>query len=873
MAVDIGPKIGIEGEREFRQQIQQTNQALKTLAAEEKAVTSAFQGEADAEKKASAQKEVLNKQISAQKDKLALLEKGLRDSTQKFGEADERTLKWQEAVHNATAKLNNMEGQLRDVDKEVDETGDSMEEAGEKTKGWADVMKGQLLADAIKGGLSKLADMAKSAASAMWDASKAGAAYGDEILTLQSTTGLNTDTLQEYKYMADLVDVSLDTVAGSLSKLTRSMSSAKGGTGEAAEAFKELGVAITDENGNLRKNEDVFNDLLTALGKIDNETERDAKAMTIFGKSAKELNPLIEAGADRLNELRKEAHDTGYVLSGSALNALSKQQDAMDRLGKKTEALKNRFVSGLAPGIAKAADKMAETFDNPYVKRGMDNLSATLGNIVDEAANLVSDILPGIIQFFSSDPKIRLMSEAELELINRTEDAAKAQQELIDTYNSNAGANIAERERVEALWKELQKLVTEDGYVKAGNEERADFILTELNEALGTEYTMNGNLIEQYGQMKTSLEDLIKMRSAEAQLETFRERYDQATANKDQFVEDAGAYIQLIEDAQAEVDRLAGKVAELDEAWRKANPGGVQVTAYGNRYSRDATTVTDREYRDALEKLRILTDEYSDAEKAAAKAYSDIERYEKSRAAYLAGNYELALYYLENETGATLQYYNNKKELNQKDREELQALIDRKKEALKQYQKFLEEGYEGVSEEGLQEIEEFIANAQKILDGQKVAGLFIDGLINGLNARRQDVYNASRNVALSVTKAVKQTLDIQSPSRVGDWIGQMWDEGLIRGMERKEEELAATASSLADTITDATTPDATVSGYGNSLTASGAGSYASSSYTTNMGGIAVYVNGAGAVNEDELAKRIAVQLTDELTRAQRGGRR
>ncbi|MEE1109163.1 MAG: hypothetical protein UH229_03720, partial [Lachnospiraceae bacterium] len=47
MAVDIGPKIGIEGEREFRQQIAQTNQALKTLAAEGKAVSSAFYEEAD----------------------------------------------------------------------------------------------------------------------------------------------------------------------------------------------------------------------------------------------------------------------------------------------------------------------------------------------------------------------------------------------------------------------------------------------------------------------------------------------------------------------------------------------------------------------------------------------------------------------------------------------------------------------------------------------------------------------------------------------------------------------------------------------------------------------------------------------------------
>ena len=250
-----------------------------------------------------------------------------------------------------------------------------------------------------------------------------------------------------------------------------------------------------------------------------------------------------------------------------------------------------------------------------------------------------------------------------------------------------------------------------------------------------------------------------------------------------------------------------------------------------------------------------------------------MELWDRAQAAIANGNYNEAVRLLADEMGVTLEYYKQKKELNEKDKQDLRDKISEAEDIVAGYKRSLEDGLVGFSAEGLKEWENYVVELKQILDGKNVAELFVQGLINGLNARRQDVYNASRNVALSVTKAVKQTLDIQSPSRVGDWIGQMWDEGLIRGMERKEAELAATASSLADTITDATTPDATVSGYGNALTASGAGSYASSSYTTNMGGITVMVNGAGAVNEAELARQIAVQLTDELQRAQRGGRR
>lgn len=116
MAVDIGPKIGIDGEKEFRQQLTNINQQIRTLGSEMKAVTSAFDAGDKSEEALAAQTDVLNRQIDAQRQKLQQLQKGLDAAADKYGEADTKTLRWAQAVQDATADLNRMESQLRDMD-------------------------------------------------------------------------------------------------------------------------------------------------------------------------------------------------------------------------------------------------------------------------------------------------------------------------------------------------------------------------------------------------------------------------------------------------------------------------------------------------------------------------------------------------------------------------------------------------------------------------------------------------------------------------------------------------------------------------------------------------------------------------------------
>ncbi|MDF2609044.1 MAG: hypothetical protein K0R92_518 [Lachnospiraceae bacterium] len=178
----------------------------------------------------------------------------------------------------------------------------------------------------------------------------------DEVLTLSSVTGIATDELQKMQYASKFLDVEVNTMTGSITKLTRSMDDARKGSKEQEEAFKTLRIRFKETNGELRDANTVFYETIDALSKVTNETERDALAMTLMGKSAKDLNPLIEAGSKRLKELGIEAEDMGAIMSDTALEDLGKMKDSMDKLDSTVDALKNRLGLVLLPILSGVLD-------------------------------------------------------------------------------------------------------------------------------------------------------------------------------------------------------------------------------------------------------------------------------------------------------------------------------------------------------------------------------------------------------------------------------------------------------------------------------------------------------------------------------------
>ena len=404
---NFGLKIGLEGEKEFKSQLTSINQAFKVLGSEMKLVDSEFAKNDQSVQALTARNEVLEKSIDTQKQKIEVLRSALANAASSFGETDKRTQAWQIQLNNAQAELNGMEKELKenqsalkstssgmnDAEKSADKMGDEIEDAGNqadksssKMEALGGVCKG--VAAALTAAFAAVSAAAIAAGKALVDMTREGAAYADTVLTESTVTGISTEKLQEYMYAAELVDVSVETLTKSMAKNIKSMKSAADGSKAYAEAYEQLGVSVVDAEGNLRDSDEVYWELIEALGQIENETERDAIAMQVLGKSAQELNPLIVAGAERMAELGEEARKAGYVLSDDTLNAYGAYDDQLQKLTTGATAAKNALGTVLLPILTELSGAGVDLLGD--FTRGIQEC----GGDISKMADVISDILP-----------------------------------------------------------------------------------------------------------------------------------------------------------------------------------------------------------------------------------------------------------------------------------------------------------------------------------------------------------------------------------------------------------------------------------------------------------------------------------------------
>ena len=194
------------------------------------------------------------------------------------------------------------------------------------------------VADKVSQGAQKVADKTKAISAAAGGALTALAGLGikaakdaDELNTLAKQTGFSTDELQKFKYASDLVDVSMSDITGAASKLKKAVA------GDSKE-LAQLGVKTKNADGTFRDINEIFYDTLSALGGIQNETERDTIAMAIFGRGADSLAGIIDDGGAALKAYGQEAEDMGLILSGDTLTSLNKTNDALDKLKAQASA-------------------------------------------------------------------------------------------------------------------------------------------------------------------------------------------------------------------------------------------------------------------------------------------------------------------------------------------------------------------------------------------------------------------------------------------------------------------------------------------------------------------------------------------------------
>ena len=365
---------------------------------------------------------LLADKIASTRERLEALQQAQArvDAMYASGEIDDGQYRaFQRDVESTKSKLGTFEGQLRDVESQQKQTGTAAKNMGD------DVDKA---GDKAKDGGKKFGDTFKSIGVAAGAAALAvGAALlavgtavldsADELQIMSDATGLSAERLQELQYIGKDVGVELETIAGAQAKLTKSMNAARNGTeaqteanaklrkegkpltaeaGAQADAFKALGISVTDGNGNLRDAKVVMGEAFDALSKMGNETERDALSMLIFGKGAQDLNPLLKLGADGMAAMSEKARESGAVMSNEAVAGLDAFGDTLDQLKMGAMAGFGEWFATVLPDVQGFLDLFAPggagigSLIPPEIQAQLDTLSASIDNFSVNTAPQIS---------------------------------------------------------------------------------------------------------------------------------------------------------------------------------------------------------------------------------------------------------------------------------------------------------------------------------------------------------------------------------------------------------------------------------------------------------------------------------------------------
>lgn len=210
----------------------------------------------------------------------------------------------------------------------------------------------------------------------------------DDLNTLSQQTGLTTDEIQQMQYASELVDVSFDDMAGALKKLKKNM------TGQ-ADTWKQLGISVTDADGNMRDAKDVFYESLDALSQIENETERDQLAMNLFGKSADELAGIIDDGGAALKEYGQEAQDLGLIMEKDTIDSMNELKDTMDKLKANFGSTFIKLGASIATAFAPALAKVSEVLQG--VAEKIRNLTPEQSALIVKIVGVVAALAPVLV--------------------------------------------------------------------------------------------------------------------------------------------------------------------------------------------------------------------------------------------------------------------------------------------------------------------------------------------------------------------------------------------------------------------------------------------------------------------------------------------
>lgn len=192
---------------------------------------------------------------------------------------------------------------------------------------------------------------------------------GDRVDKMSQKIGMGRKAFQEWDFIMSQNGSNVEVLQMGYKALGNQMEMVRKGSKDSIRYFKTLGVAVKDNKGNFRSQDEVFNDCIKKLQQMKNPTEKAIIANKLFGKSAIELKPLLNQSADSVDELRERANKYGMVMSDEAIDASVKLKDTLDAMQRSFTGFGVSIGADILPMIQDFADTVIANM--PEIKKAV----------------------------------------------------------------------------------------------------------------------------------------------------------------------------------------------------------------------------------------------------------------------------------------------------------------------------------------------------------------------------------------------------------------------------------------------------------------------------------------------------------------------
>jgi hypothetical protein len=182
----------------------------------------------------------------------------------------------------------------------------------------------------------------------------------DAIGKTADKIGVGVEALQELRFAAKASGVEQETLDMALQRFVRRTAEAAQGTGEAKDALAQMGIALRDQDGHLRRSEDLLADVADAFTGIEDPAERVRLAFKLFDSEGVALVNLLSDGSDALDQMRERARDLGIVLDEHLVRDAERARTELDTLAQVVSANLTRAALEAAPVIADLSSWLAD---------------------------------------------------------------------------------------------------------------------------------------------------------------------------------------------------------------------------------------------------------------------------------------------------------------------------------------------------------------------------------------------------------------------------------------------------------------------------------------------------------------------------------